>query len=501
MELCDFEYADQAVGRAVEASDVSPDRPTLLLRCRRCGQTLLSPSPPAKTRAACRSILRSPPPRPADAPCIHRGLQLRTEPCQVGCGEGVRIKVFGCALHGECSLAGISADQEGRGVKLCAACPDHAWPAKLSACARCDQFTVGRPAEASNIVAGRCTMTGQAVASMSACPRRLWDQPATPMPSVVDVARWANGPRSHVLIVFPHGFGDHVQLTTVLLHLRRHRPWLLIDVACRTGCEALFRDLCHRVYRIGGELPTGYDLITNLLFRPAGARSAGAWPEPYSAYADSPATKAEQCLRDLFHLAPDAELCRYTCTTTAADQAAAADYLRRIDARAVLIHYQGRCGRELKDIPERAVAGLAAAIRRAGFTPLILDWDANSALVATGNVINVGGDRDLWPEGGEAGRLAALASQSRLCIGIDSGPGHLFGAIKTPTLIVWRKLHPINYYGLADNVTHLVPRNHGAYIRGSRQTGESYFAAHYRHVVYDDLESTLIAAATAILEA
>jgi hypothetical protein len=160
--------------------------------------------------------------------------------------------------------------------------------------------------------------------------------------------------------------------------------------------------------------------------------------------------------------------------------------------RAVLIHYQGRCGRDLKDLPDSAISRAIDSIRRTGCVPLVLDWDGNSALVASGEVTNVGADRELWPDGiGDAGRLAALAAQSRLCIGIDSGPGHLFGAVPTPTLIAWKYLHPVNYFGLADHVTHLVPQGHGRFIRGDRVIGERYFRESYQHREYSNIDNDL----------
>ncbi len=50
--------------------------------------------------------------------CIHRGPELRQEPCDT-CGGGTRIKIFACAIHGECQL-----DDKIKGVKFCGACAD-----------------------------------------------------------------------------------------------------------------------------------------------------------------------------------------------------------------------------------------------------------------------------------------------------------------------------------------------------------------------------------------
>jgi hypothetical protein len=50
--------------------------------------------------------------------CIHRGPELRQEPCPT-CGGGIRIKVFACAVHSECQL-----DDKIVGMKCCGACED-----------------------------------------------------------------------------------------------------------------------------------------------------------------------------------------------------------------------------------------------------------------------------------------------------------------------------------------------------------------------------------------
>jgi len=52
--------------------------------------------------------------------CIHRGPEDRQEPCET-CGGGVRIKIFACAVHGECQL-----DDKIAGVKFCGGCHERA---------------------------------------------------------------------------------------------------------------------------------------------------------------------------------------------------------------------------------------------------------------------------------------------------------------------------------------------------------------------------------------
>jgi hypothetical protein len=52
-----------------------------------------SPRPEAASRLPIDQLLA----------CIHRGPELRREPCET-CGGGTRIKIFVCAVHRECQL-------------------------------------------------------------------------------------------------------------------------------------------------------------------------------------------------------------------------------------------------------------------------------------------------------------------------------------------------------------------------------------------------------------
>ncbi len=73
-------------------------------------------------------IGRSPRPDAASLPleqllaCIHRGPELRQEPCE-SCGGGTRIKIFACAIHGECQL-----DDKIPGIAFCGGCVERTPP-------------------------------------------------------------------------------------------------------------------------------------------------------------------------------------------------------------------------------------------------------------------------------------------------------------------------------------------------------------------------------------
>lgn len=290
-----------------------------------------------------------------------------------------------------------------------------------------------------------------------------------------------------VLLRFPHGLGDCVQLTTVLLHLRQLVPDWQIDVASRPGTQSCFAGLCRAQYVLGQEPPDDYDLARTL-----------HWYEPHTCYADSPATKAERCLREVFNVQPQPELCRYEIAPSAAHHAAAAAYLASIGSptRYAVLHYQGHTTRRNKDLKHQQAGALVEYLRSHDVAVILLDWDARSRLVSRQGVYCPGRDHALWGDhpGGDAGAVAALCAQASLCVGIDSGPGHIMGAIDTPTIIAWTHHHPLHYFGHAEHVTHLVPMRHAEYLRGSPEdqaAGRAYFAEHYDWRIYQHLATAL----------
>lgn len=66
-----------------------------------------------------RPTVRQPEKKVNKKTCRHAGDVLRTELCKK-CGGSVKIKVFACELHGECSM-----QKEIQGIACCAKCPDY----------------------------------------------------------------------------------------------------------------------------------------------------------------------------------------------------------------------------------------------------------------------------------------------------------------------------------------------------------------------------------------
>ena len=258
--------------------------------------------------------------------------------------------------------------------------------------------------------------------------------------------------KSHVLLQFPHGLGDHVQFTIVLQHVQKYRRDLVLYLKGSQYGRSLFKGL----YQEGEQ--ESYDLEHRVL-----------WEEP-----NDVGTKAHRCLVELFGIDPLIELSRYAKPQPTDEQRQQAREYLAGKVRPVLIHCQGTSFRHKKDLPEDLIQRLCETLRGADVHPVVLDWQ--------------GAKHD-------ACFVAALAEESILNIGIDSGPGHVFGAVDTPAIIVWTGHHPVHYYGLSPNVLHLVPANHVELLRGDRNAGQQFFRDHYRHQIYLDLEESLCTAA------
>jgi len=315
-------------------------------------------------------------------------------------------------------------------------------------------------------------------------------------------SREARAPK-RVLLRFPHGLGDAVQLTTVLLHLRALRPHWVIDIEAKPGAASLFSGLCRRAFIAGREAfaADDYDLVHTL-----------AWDEPIDSYRDSPSTKAERCLREVFSIAPQRPWCRYHVGVSRIAMERAAAYLEGVAPRSasdptarrrvVVMHYQGNSARRRKNIDEQAVRAAVDSAVKLGFVTVLLDFESPprsgllrepSAHWPAGAVVCPGSDHPLW-QGlgtGDGETLAALISQAALFVGIDSGPAHLAGATNTPCVVIWTGHHPMHYFGLAENTLHLVPDDHEALLRGDRDAGRHYFDAHYRYRTYRDIRLAL----------
>lgn len=284
-------------------------------------------------------------------------------------------------------------------------------------------------------------------------------------------------PRRTMLVSWPHGLGDSVQGTVLLRHLRHYYPDWTFDCQVKHG-HTVFEGLARRTFVHGEPATSPYDFV----YRPG-------WFDPHGTiYDDSPSTKAEKCLREAFQLQPIESLCRYQVTPTPDAWKRAAAYRRKLPERFAILHYQGNSAASAKNIDEHCMREIVRVLLARDVAPVVLDFETphRSGLVGTPGTFTPAAGHPLWggKHGtGDAAALAALASMSTLNLGIDSGPGHIFGSVDTPALILWGHHHPVQYYCLAPNVLHVLRRDHPSKIYGDADRGLAYFYAKYRHHV------------------
>lgn len=302
-----------------------------------------------------------------------------------------------------------------------------------------------------------------------------------------------------VLIDFPHGLGDAVQLTAVLRHLRYYHPDWLIDVSALVGKQSAYGQLCRHAFQRDREVVdrSRYAHVFSL-----------DWHECCTGYRQYPSTKTVRCLLEVFGLVPRLELCRYEIARSESAVALAHRYLDEICATGpdaagrypvVFVHYEGNTSAGQKNLSHELVRQVCEVVLAAGLTPVILDWDHRSPLPDAVRIHNPDADHYLWNGRGtgDAEVLAALIDCGRLMIGVDSGPLHVAGATSTPTIAVWTAHHPIHFFDLAANVLHLVPGNHEQLVHGPDAL--AYFQEHYRYQTYRELSIELPARVQSLL--
>jgi len=281
---------------------------------------------------------------------------------------------------------------------------------------------------------------------------------------------WLKRPR--LLVEFSYGLGDDVQFCTVLRHLRRLYPKWIVEVVAHHRSHEMYRLAgARRCYDQRSDSRRRYEYTSRISI--ADPEGASRW---------HPMTKAELVLDRYFGIQPRPELAGYHVRWRRKHTRGVNRGLKSIDVKPqefVLMHYQGDSAKSRKNMSPEIAQGCVKRIVTAGFRVLVFDFGGESKLVDGENVIRVDIPADPC-------YTAALANLSRLNLGIDSGPGHVFGSrfVKTPAVIYWRKHHPYQYYQPADHVLHVLPRQYWNYIRGdgvSKQKAKKYFQTHYRY--------------------
>lgn len=264
-----------------------------------------------------------------------------------------------------------------------------------------------------------------------------------------------------------------------------------MDIAALTGKHSSYFGQCHQVFRLDHDgIERGrYQQVFSL-----------DWHECRTAEPALPSTKATRCLREVFQIDPQLDLCRYTLPQCEEAQARAEAFFSEIcpDGRngngrfpVVGLHYEGNTSGNRKNLSHEVAREIVEVTRAAGYVPLLLDWDQRSPLLSEGSVVCPGADCPIWggTGTGDAEVLAAVIERCSLMIGVDSGPLHVAGGTSTPTIGVWTQHHPVHFFDLAENVLHLVPGNHEQLVQGP--PAQEFFRQHYRYQVYKQLSVDL----------
>ena len=276
------------------------------------------------------------------------------------------------------------------------------------------------------------------------------------------------------LIWFPHGLGDCVQLTSVLRHLHRQWPAWEWDVET-SGCKSsIFAGLARQA-RERADPSIKYERVYEL-----------DWPEPRTCYADSPSTKAERCLREVFEIAPRPDLWGYQVPIADRHREAARRYADALPQPMALLHYQGNTAPDRKNLTHREAGEICRGLLRRDLTPVILDWDQRTPLADGRRIFCPWPNQDLWGDlgSGNAPQIAALIEAAKLVVAVDSGPLHVAAATETETIAIWTGHHPVHYLPPKANIDHFTPHGCEDLLRGDREAGQRFFDAHYAYEKY-----------------
>lgn len=282
-----------------------------------------------------------------------------------------------------------------------------------------------------------------------------------------------------------HGLGDGAQFTIVLRHIAHYFPHWNLDMEVGSGKESYFQGKLNKIFRrkIDDYDTRTYDEILDVL-----------WPVPRICSEYLPSTKPTEFLQKVLKVNPIEKLyVGYDITITDYEKKLADNFIKTLPNKPfVLVHYLAKTLKGSKSLTHPEARFICKCIKNMGCTPVVLDWKKESPLPDNKTIFNPDAENPIWQgiKNSSAGTLAALISRAKLYVGIDSGPLHVAGTTNTPSIGVWHGHHPINFFDLCNNVTHLVPTDYR--IKGREtQLAVKYFENKYHHYYYNNLRETL----------
>ncbi len=279
------------------------------------------------------------------------------------------------------------------------------------------------------------------------------------------------------LLVFGHGFGDHVQFTGAMRELRSMFPEKAIDVSVSPEFRGMFRELADNCLSVGvGVDRDAYDMVVEV-----------GWSRFDTPSQCFPAVRAAKLFSDLGLPIGERRFAYSLPTVSDRVMWEASCWLDSLGSgkasgrhKVVLIHYEGATLKHEKDLRHADISPLIEWCESNAFTPVII------------------GDSNPWTASGRAAGfrrrdwewLAAVASGCYACVGIDSGPGHVFVASAKRAIMSWTGHHPVNYCPPSSNTCHLVPEGHESLAHNSASLG--YFARNYVWMPYETIGHSIV---------
>jgi FkbM family methyltransferase len=305
-------------------------------------------------------------------------------------------------------------------------------------------------------------------------------EPEAPAPAAPQIATPAEAttptatapPPRRIYIEWFHGLGDTIQFLTVLAALRNQSPSAEIVVIIDRGKHSAIAAGVYNCRATGQELP----LAVQVYFQggpgipsPYGYEHYSlAWWENYDREPLGgdlvPQTKPITCLRRVFNIDPPRPFISARIRPRPGAVFRASQWLEANvgDRPFAILHYQGNTSGDKKDLSHEAARIICHLFRRLEMLVVLLDWDRRSPLPGEGLAICPIADSNVWGDAGPIGTgdaetIAALADRAAVCIGIDSGPLHVFLATcPEKTVGVWTHHHP-HQFAEEGPALHLVP--------------------------------------------
>lgn len=273
-----------------------------------------------------------------------------------------------------------------------------------------------------------------------------------------------------ILIRFHHGMGDNVQLQIPLKHIRAQRPDWIVDVAMFDDRREILDDFCNKTHSLGLHIPPeNYTKIyeNQTVCRPQMLQDVWAMELPTYKIPGLPQSWPLLFVVNL-GLKPDEKLFYYELKIKKQWIHERNQFLWNLPnvERYAIIHYMGITNQHFPFFTHSHISKVCEILLRNSITPIIIDYEKKSPIPNDKDIFRANIPR-------KPGVLTALIDGASLYIGIDSGPLHLAGCTKTPTIGLWDRTYPMYLYAFNQNVVHYRPG--GFDDRGKYRRTSDYF--------------------------